>query len=541
MRQSICLILILLAVISIAVTGCNRSSSSNFVAASGGGNGGGNNGGDPGDPPGGPPGGGDPEDPVPPDIWIAADGVEILDPNSGNDGIAEPGEEVEFSITITNLGEEDGMVDIIDLNLDPSNSLIILTRQLDGIDVSDFNQITVPGEGAIVAGGTAQVDPSITTPAKVTLGPPELVASDPPTDPETVIDPKQIQGSGSINVTEGGGPPPPPPEEIHHARQPGSVLIYPFYRVEETVPDTAVSRDTLITVTNVNPDMELGPNGLPNGTIDIRFVYQDIHDDCLPFDQWERLTPYDTFSVMLSDYIPFHGLSEGWLYIHAVDPKTGESLDFDFLIGHAVYFDSDAMVFFSYNPLVYQAIPGHGLPTDLDLDENIDLNGFEYQAVGDNQMYARFIGTYTNAVDAMKTDLLLVNLTGGAFFQSSLKFLVFNDNEQAWSTSYDFWCWEVVPLDAFGELFTNEWLLNSNHDTDESLELFGNPEMETGWFRMDGDFAWSQAKSIDDPAFVSLLLEWYNGRLLASPPFDNGKQQDNATLWSVSVHGDNED
>ncbi|MHC4946243.1 MAG: hypothetical protein ACYTG7_24790 [Planctomycetota bacterium] len=541
MRKPIYLVLILLAILSIALEGCSRSSSRNVIPASeggnGGGNSGGNNGGDPGDPPGDPP-----EDPVPPDIWIAADGVEITDPNSGNDGIAEPGEEVEFRITITNLGESDGMIDIVDLKIDPANGLSILTRRLDGIDVPDFNGILVPGEGAVVADGTALVDPSIEVPIEIILGPPELAASTPPTDPETVIDPEQILGTGSIQVTEEGGPPPPPPEEeILHVRKPGSVLIYPFYRVEESIPDKAVSKDTMITVTNVNPDMKLDQYGLPGGTIDVRFVFQDVHDNCLPFDCWKRLTPYDTFSVMLSDYIPFHGLSEGWFFLHAVDTETGESLDFDYLIGHAMYFDSEAMVYFSYNPLAYQGVPGHGLPTDLDLDGYSDLNGLEYQQVGDNQMYARFIGTYTNAVDAFKTDLLLVNLTGGIFFQSTLKFLIFNDNEQAWSAFYDFWCWEVVPLDAFGEVFTNEWLLNSNHDPDECLDLFGNPEMETGWFKMDGAFAWSPSKSVEDPAFVSLLLEWYNGRLLVTPPFDNGKQQDNATLWSVSVHGDNED
>ncbi|MBU0756029.1 MAG: hypothetical protein KJ645_12875 [Planctomycetes bacterium] len=553
MRKKIHLLLLILAVLSCAMGGCRRQHShSADLAATGGPPGGEDPGGnDPGgeDPGGSDPGGNEPpgvnpDDPTAASIWIYEDEVELTDPNSGQDGIALPGEIIHFSIIVRNTGESLGRVDLTDLNIFPDHGLTILTRRLDGSSIPDFNQIEIPGGSFITLTGTAQVSTGLTPPLLVTFGPPEVIPSSPPTDPETVIDPEQILGSGAISIEADEPPPPPPPppdDEIHHTRQPGSLLLFPFYRVEESTGNNGILKDTLITVTNMNAKTGLNAHGLPKGTIDVRFVYLST-EDCLPFDRWERLTPYDTFSVMVSNHIPWHGSSEGWLYIHAVDTETGESLDFDHLIGKASYFDSENLQWASYNPLSFQGVPGEGLPTDLDLDGNCDLNGLEYTCLGDNQMFPRFIATFDEGSGpSFRTDLVLVNLSGGVWFNTSLKFLVFNDNEQAWSATHDFWCWEVTPLEEFGYLFTNEFLQGSNHDWNEDLTLFGKPDVETGWFKMDGDLSWSGGKSIEDPAFVSLLMEWYNGRLMITPPFDNGIQQDNATLWNVSVHGDNED
>jgi len=58
---------------------------------------------------------------------------------------------------------------------------------------------------------------------------------------------------------------------------------------------------------------------------------------------------------------------------------------------------------------------------------------------------------------------------------------------------------------------------------------------------MDGVEAWNNVKVIKDPAFVCLLLEWYNNRLVISSPFENGQKQSNGTLWPLTWVGDNED
>ena len=90
-------------------------------------------------------------------------------------------------------------------------------------------------------------------------------------------------------------------------------------------------------------------------------------------------------------------------------------------------------------------------------------------------------------------------------------------------------------------MFLNDYLLGTNHDPGEQLNILGNPNVETGWFKAEGSYAWNVFKSIEDPALMCLMFEWYNDRIQITPPFDNGKKRNNATIWPIDPSGDNED
>jgi hypothetical protein len=158
-------------------------------------------------------------------------------------------------------------------------------------------------------------------------------------------------------------------------------------------------------------------------------------------------------------------------------------------------------------------------------------------------MFPRFIGTLPEGggKEGYSASLVLLNLSGGALFDSQVDLLVYNDNEQAWSTMHVYHCWEFIPLADIEKLFNNSWLLGSNHDPDEELGILGHDHVETGWFEVDGNSAWSPVKIINDPAFMCFMVEFYGNRVVFSKPFDNGDKQNNATLWSLSALGDNED
>ena len=521
MKRSWTLILLFLLMGGLSTLGCNSSSSS----STGGGDGG---------------GGTPPSGKSPPSIEVGKNDVELTDPASNMDGIAAPGEVVSFEVVLHNTGDFDGKVDVPDLVVIPQGALEILTRTQDGKPVAAFTGVNVPIQGQTVLGGTARVSAVSTPPFTIKLGPPQVVPSSPPTDPETQVDPDKIVGFGTLKIEDSGGPPPPPPEEgPPHRRRPGSLLLFPFYRVTE-VPGGGEYEDTLITVTNTCSDLTPGQGGLPLGTIDLKFYYLDA-GTCHPFDRTERLTPSDTFSVMVGNHLPPTNKGDGWLYVVATDPTTGEAVDFDHLVGHATFFSSLDSTWFEYNALAFRALTGEGAPTDVDQDDHQDLNGVEYEMTAANQMFPRFSGGFDLPGGAFRSELLVLNLTGGAMFESSIQFLVYNDNEQVWSTSMDFKCWTLRPLEKISKVFSNAFLLSSSHDPEEELNMLGNPHVETGWFRMNGDVAWNFTKQIDDPAFVAVLLEWYNNRVVSAVPFDDGKTQANATLWPLNPLGDNED
>ena len=131
------------------------------------------------------------------------------------------------------------------------------------------------------------------------------------------------------------------------------------------------------------------------------------------------------------------------------------------------------------------------------------------------------------------SNLVLINLTGGAAFEAIVDFLVYNDNEEVFSAQYQFKCWKKVDLLRISNVFADWFLASTGHNPAESLD-----GSETGWMRLDGNVAFSSAAQFQDPAILAMLLEHIDGSTCGELPFAVGTQA-NGDLLPLGVLGDN--
>jgi len=285
---------------------------------------------------------------------------------------------------------------------------------------------------------------------------------------------------------------------------------------------------TIITVTNVNADRSFDPaTRLQSGTIDVEFIYID-GETCQEFNRVERLTPNDTFSTIASSHNPNQAM--GYLYAFAKDPITGEPVTFDWLIGHQQVIDGLLTIEYGTNVFTFNGIPDEGEATDLDGDGILDLDGIEYEMAPDQIVIPRFFGQGTG----LESYLILINLTGGTRFSTTLDFLVHNDNEYIYSAEYEFDCWEMTSLVEISGVFRNDFLQFTDNDPNEILGL---EMLESGWIRLDGGITNSGSTAFEDPAFLAFLFEFIGPFGGADLPFELGTQ-DNGDLLPRSVGGD---
>ncbi len=295
---------------------------------------------------------------------------------------------------------------------------------------------------------------------------------------------------------------------------PGSLLIYPEV-------DNRPGSLTIMTVTNVR-----------SGGDDIRVHFNYIDEsDCSKSDALTRLTPRDTFSAISAAHAPSH--ERGYCYAYALGP-TGGPIDADYLIGSALVLDGVNRAEYSMNALVFEGRTGDGNPTDLDGDGIRDLDGLEYSMAPDRIAIPRFLAQDEERPNAsVRAELIMIGLTGGKRFTTSVDFLIFNDNEVAFSGEHSFDCWTRVPLLDISGAFGQNFLLFTDHDP---VEVQGLPGWEAGWIEIDGGVAWSTAATFPDPAVLAVLVEM--DRLSsANLPFTLG-EQDNGDLLPGSVFGD---
>ncbi len=324
----------------------------------------------------------------------------------------------------------------------------------------------------------------------------------------------------------GGGPEADCPPPGHP--NPGSLLVYPEF-------DNRSNSLTLITVTNTNDDHDFEAPGLEDGTVDVEFIYiqrrghQGELIDCIEFNRTHRLTPNDTFSAVTRFHNP--NASQGYVYAFAKDPDTGEAIVHNFLIGSSLVLNGADSVDYSFNSFVYLGVGDEGSTTDDDGDGIRDLNGFEYCPSSDVTLVPRFLAQSA----AVRSDLVLINLTGGPEFTALIDFLIYNDNEEVFSSQTHVQCWDKRPLLSISNSFSQNFLANASNDAPN--EIFGAPNVESGWFRMDGRSASSGAFTIQDPAFLALLVEKIQGFAGAALPFEIG-QQDNGDLLADGPFGD---
>jgi hypothetical protein len=249
---------------------------------------------------------------------------------------------------------------------------------------------------------------------------------------------------------------------------------------------------------------------------------------CLEFNRTEHLTPNDTITLLTEAHNP--QAEQGFAYAFARN-SGGEAVSFNHLIGSVMAIDGLQVFSYSINAVLYESPLVTGELTDLDADGVRDMNGSEYDQTPGSLLIPRFIG---QGVD-VKGWLILVALSGGTSFDTILDFLVYNDNEEVFSTEYEFFCWDRVPLLEISSLFGHEFLADwTSHDSGENLG-----GLETGWFRIDGHVASSSTHSISDPAFYAVYIESVTGKSAADLPFELSAQDGH--LLPTGLDGDNEE
>jgi len=312
-------------------------------------------------------------------------------------------------------------------------------------------------------------------------------------------------------------------------RNPGSLLLFPEFDNEGDF--------TILTVTNTDCFDE----GADGGDIDIEFMYID-GDNCSEFNATETLTPCDTLSVLTNFHAP--GNDRGYVYVFAKDRDNpdqnnpnGRPVSWNHLIGQEVVISGVDAFDYAMNAVVFKSRLDDRVPTDRDHDGVRDLDEIEYEAAPNSINIPRFFGqdgTPGNQGN-INSELILIGLSGGARFSTTVCFEGYNDNEVPFSTEYTFDCWDKVQLLDISLYFANSWLKNNTiHDPDE---VVGAPSREAGWFCVQGCVANSDQESIRWPAIYATLVEHIGPYGVADLPWECGRRT-NGALLPTSMFGD---
>jgi hypothetical protein len=295
-------------------------------------------------------------------------------------------------------------------------------------------------------------------------------------------------------------------------RNAGSLLLYPEF-------DNRAGIVTVLTITNTAVNV---------GDVDVEFVYigrygsSGQYINCEEFNRTETLTDNDTLTLITNAHNPQH--EQGFVYAFARD-GVDSPIVHNWLIGQVMTVDGLDAFEYSVNAVSYE-----GLALDVNGNTLRDLDGVEYEQSPDEILVPRFLGQggpYTS-------ELILIGLAGGAQFYTTVDFLIYNDNEEVFSSEYTFRCWERVELLEISGIFANTFLKDFTND--DPQELLGAPTIETGWFRVWGALASSTTTSIQDPAIYGVLVERIGNRGAADLPFEAG-QNDTGKLFARSNDG----
>ncbi len=319
-------------------------------------------------------------------------------------------------------------------------------------------------------------------------------------------------------------------------REPGSLLLFPEYR-------NGPGRVTLFTVTNANCDSL-------SGVTDVEFRYID-GDTCAEANESEFLTPCDTYSFLTTSHTGPVG--NGYAYAYAKKSSSSKANPagiphvFNHLTGHLMVVDAWSSLDYSVNAVSFKGIGPQGAPTDTDGpggngDGIRDLDNREYEPAPDRLYIPRFLGQDVGQ-EIVRSELILINLSGGAAFRASPAFpgggtlvsiLGYNDNEIIFSAEHAFTCWDRVHLNDISSAFRNSNLRGFNSDPNE---IGGWPTREAGWFKIDGATSSSTVETIQDPAIYAVLVETIRGRAASDLPFEFCSQE-NGDLIPVNIFGD---
>jgi hypothetical protein len=302
-------------------------------------------------------------------------------------------------------------------------------------------------------------------------------------------------------------------------RNPGSLLLYPEF-------DNRDGEVTLLTVTNTANSGD---------DVKVEFVYIGRYADCQgsgnggscdvnceEFNRNAVLTPNDTLTLITNYHNPQH--EQGYVYVFAKD-AGGQPMAHNYLIGNLMTIDGIERFEYSMNPVAYEGLAG-----DLNGNGLRDLDGDEYEQSAQEILVPRFMGQG----GSYRSELIFIGLTGGAAFSTTVDFLIYNDNEEVFSSEYTFRCWDRVRLNDISGIFNNSFLRDFTDHA--SNEILGASSRESGWMRMEGHHASSTSTTLANPAIYAVLLERIGERGAADLPFENG-QNGNGALLARSLDG----
>lgn len=267
----------------------------------------------------------------------------------------------------------------------------------------------------------------------------------------------------------------------------GSMLIFPEF-------DNRTGQRTLLTITNTDQTRSIRVHlNLVNAT------------NCLVSNRTITLTPLDTYTAVTS-FLAASG-QRGYVYAFAQSLTTGRAVDFDKLAGSALRIDATEGVSYSAPPFVFRALAGDGANTDADGDFRPDLDGVEYERSPNRICIPRFFGQGTDPLpaDTFASDLVLFQPLGGQGVTTLAGLLVYNDNEQVFSTQVSFTCWKRQRLLAISGVFSRSFLKSTAH---AAGEVAGLTSLESGWFEVRGENATGPASSSNGaPPILGVLID----------------------------------
>jgi hypothetical protein len=270
--------------------------------------------------------------------------------------------------------------------------------------------------------------------------------------------------------------------------EPGSFLLFPEF-------DNRPGQATYFTITNVN-------SSTTTGSVRVHLNYVDAAT-CQIVNRFELLTPRDTLTVVAAAHAP--GVERGYMWCYA-QSTTGVPIDFDHLIGASLRVDGVAGLDWSISPLVLQGVPGAGLPTDVNGNGRRDLDGSEYERAPRTIYVPRFTGQAGEPLPrgTAASDVVLLHPLAGPGVTTNTAWLVWNDNEEAFSLDFSFQCWTRRSLLSLSGVFGAGFLASTNHDPQE---VVGNPLMETGWFQVRCTTATGPGGAVVTPYVFGFLAE----------------------------------
>ena len=230
----------------------------------------------------------------------------------------------------------------------------------------------------------------------------------------------------------------PEPDLVIHEMNPGSCLVFPLFDIRE-------GWDTHIRVTNTSK----------TSPVRVQFNYNcpGTKEDqfCDALDRHDNLTPYETLVLHVPDHNP--PCNEGYVLVCA-ENANHQAIAFDHLIGSYHIKDLGTGTVEASPAIAIQSTKAEGECTGC--DDKLQFGA----AAGDDQDYKALpshlftdfqaIGELGGDPFALHTELILLTLdtvAGGHNPVTDVDIKFWNEREVPFSTSWQFVCWDRVPLE----------------------------------------------------------------------------------------------